>query len=487
VRLVEDRKFDTDQTLQAAAQTRTETREEIEQRLVEAEAERHANEEHTKQLTARAKDAIETQHVAERLIEEEAEFVLPVLVSALRRGASEDVGISEGRERWQHHCLELQVQSAVKDAAKAAGISNVHAMSTLTRAVLKEVSDADNVASAVRAELTAWHRLEEQLRVAAGKENLLVPRDCTALQVELLESRLGGSAIEGTIRDMLRRLHHKTLVDQANALLADKTRELLDSDARRSLLKLISAVLKQNAPADIPEEVDRAVEEWRTIEELLRDSAAELKTRNVEITEGWIRVGDLVARCHAQQVEADEVVATAVRLWEDRRQRMREATKTKQSIWDAGENVSDGVDPEPEPEPESVGRQNTEGDGDDETKLETLSECSEAEVAEYKAEVSHRAGLRAQFKQGTHAKTAGGAVGVVVEDVAAPAVAVELRLADGSTMSVEDRRGSLTHIRVDTLSECSEAEVAEYEAAPWVVEQARHAGLRAQFKQGTHA
>jgi hypothetical protein len=71
--------------------------------------------------------------------------------------------------------------------------------------------------------------------------------------------------------------------------------------------------------------------------------------------------------------------------------------------------------------------------------------------------------LCVQFKKATHAKTAEGVVGVVMED-ALPSGSImhtpcrfelKLILADGSLSP---------SIKVDTLSECSEAEVAHYEA-----------------------
>ena len=66
------------------------------------------------------------------------------------------------------------------------------------------------------------------------------------------------------------------------------------------------------------------------------------------------------------------------------------------------------------------------------------------------------AALRAQFKQGLHAKTAEGAVGMVVNDASAEgriANMAVLRLASGSETS---------WMKIDTLSECTEEEVSHY-------------------------
>jgi hypothetical protein len=98
--------------------------------------------------------------------------------------------------------------------------------------------------------------------------------------------------------------------------------------------------------------------------------------------------------------------------------------------------------------------------------------------------------LRSQFSQGAHAKTAEGVVSLVIMDArlhACPpqwsaegmhANEVKLQLADGSQSD---------WVKVETLSEATQAEVTEYNAAPWVLEQARKATLRAQFRRGTHA
>eukprot|EP01046_Picozoa_sp_COSAG06_P061955 COSAG06_NODE_13788_length_1219_cov_1.174107_1_plen_233_part_10 len=90
----------------------------------------------------------------------------------------------------------------------------------------------------------------------------------------------------------------------------------------------------------------------------------------------------------------------------------------------------------------------------------------EAECAEYEAESARWAVLRARFKQGAHVKTAEGAVGVVLRDAATQgwrANEVWVQPADGSAAE---------QVKVDTLAEASEIEVAEYEAAPWVVKKA---------------
>eukprot|EP01046_Picozoa_sp_COSAG06_P058968 COSAG06_NODE_12035_length_1432_cov_1.453113_1_plen_174_part_10 len=92
-------------------------------------------------------------------------------------------------------------------------------------------------------------------------------------------------------------------------------------------------------------------------------------------------------------------------------------------------------------------------------KVDTLSEPSEAETAEYKKEAGRWSALREKFKKGVCTKTAEGAVGAVKEDAAVEgsnASKVHLILADGSYANYAHK--------VDTLSEPSEAETAEYEA-----------------------
>eukprot|EP01044_Picomonas_judraskeda_P000688 COSAG03_NODE_32_length_18233_cov_11.266847_18_plen_1227_part_00 len=111
--------------------------------------------------------------------------------------------------------------------------------------------------------------------------------------------------------------------------------------------------------------------------------------------------------------------------------------------------------------------------------VDALTEPTEAEVGEYEAKLARMLGLRDQFKQGSYAKTAEGAVGVVMYDAPEAdetykkANKVQLRLADGSETS---------HINVDALTEPTEAEVGEYEA-----KLALMLGLRDQFKLGSYA
>jgi hypothetical protein len=100
-----------------------------------------------------------------------------------------------------------------------------------------------------------------------------------------------------------------------------------------------------------------------------------------------------------------------------------------------------------------------------------------AQAAAKEEEAARWAALRAQFKQGTHAKTVEGAVGAVVEDAAAEgkwANIVQLRLADASWTQ---------RAKVDTLTECSEAEVAEYEAEAEAEAAADAAALEAAAQQ----
>ena len=79
----------------------------------------------------------------------------------------------------------------------------------------------------------------------------------------------------------------------------------------------------------------------------------------------------------------------------------------------------------------------------------------EAEAAELAKTVAHAEALRAQFKQGTHAKTAEGQVGVLTMDPDSDDE-VKLRLADGT------RTG---YVKVGTLSEPSAEELAVHDAA----------------------
>ena len=93
-----------------------------------------------------------------------------------------------------------------------------------------------------------------------------------------------------------------------------------------------------------------------------------------------------------------------------------------------------------------------EGRSTKDIKVDVLAECSEAEVAAYEAELARWASLRAQFKQGVHAKTAEGLVGAVIQGAAAGghhANEVQLRLADcspadlGVRLAQPDRPASL--------------------------------------------
>ena len=99
-------------------------------------------------------------------------------------------------------------------------------------------------------------------------------------------------------------------------------------------------------------------------------------------------------------------------------------------------------------------------------------------LAVYRARwVELRSQLRSQFSQGAHAKTAEGVVSLVMMDASAEGMhanEVKLQLADGSQTD---------WVKVETLSKATQAEVAEYNAAPWVVMLA----LRTQFRRGTHA
>eukprot|EP01046_Picozoa_sp_COSAG06_P027151 COSAG06_NODE_2378_length_6982_cov_36.074531_8_plen_228_part_00 len=130
-----------------------------------------------------------------------------------------------------------------------------------------------------------------------------------------------------------------------------------------------------------------------------------------------------------------------------------------------------------------------DGSQSDWVKVETLSEATQAEVTEYNAapwvlEQARKATLRAQFRRGTHAKTADGAVGVVMDEAPAEgpdANTVHLQLAADGSQTGRLALGTLT------VATEAEYEAAEYNAAPWVLEQARKATLRAQFRRGTHA
>eukprot|EP01043_Picozoa_sp_COSAG02_P017314 COSAG02_NODE_783_length_17238_cov_173.774199_2_plen_1914_part_00 len=114
------------------------------------------------------------------------------------------------------------------------------------------------------------------------------------------------------------------------------------------------------------------------------------------------------------------------------------------------------------------------------TAIDTLLECTEADVAVYTAQLARWAKLRNHFNQFRHAQTFSGEVGVVIEDAPADgtrANQVQLRLADGlATM----------YAKIDALVECSEADVVEFNAAPWVTKNARYHELRAKFKVGTY-
>eukprot|EP01045_Picozoa_sp_COSAG04_P007421 COSAG04_NODE_388_length_15249_cov_7.616502_4_plen_3423_part_00 len=95
-------------------------------------------------------------------------------------------------------------------------------------------------------------------------------------------------------------------------------------------------------------------------------------------------------------------------------------------------------------------------------QVDTLAEASAEEVAEYEAEVARWAGLRERFKKSTHAKTAEGLLGEVIEDATHH---VQLRLADGSMTN---------WIKIDQLDLATE----HHEEAT------RRAALREQFNKG---
>ena len=115
-------------------------------------------------------------------------------------------------------------------------------------------------------------------------------------------------------------------------------------------------------------------------------------------------------------------------------------------------------------------------------RVDTLTQYSKVEAAEYEAlklvEMPRAAALRAHFKQGRHAKTAEGTTGVVLMDTGFFGGGhytnkTQLRLADGTRTNP---------IKVDTLTECSEAEHKAVE----LVEMHRFEALHAQFTRGTH-
>lgn len=112
--------------------------------------------------------------------------------------------------------------------------------------------------------------------------------------------------------------------------------------------------------------------------------------------------------------------------------------------------------------------------------LDTLSVCTDAELAEYEAARDRWAWarLRSQFKRDVLAKTEEGTIGVIIADAAAEGPReneVQLRLADGSDSTV--------WAKVDTLLQLSEAEAAERGE---LIERARLATMREKFRRGTH-
>ena len=83
-------------------------------------------------------------------------------------------------------------------------------------------------------------------------------------------------------------------------------------------------------------------------------------------------------------------------------------------------------------------------------KVDALTETSEAEIAEYEAEIA----LREQFKEGAYAKTVEGKVVWVMKDASSDGK-VKVRLVHGQDI----------YIDLDALTEASESEIAEYDAA----------------------
>eukprot|EP01043_Picozoa_sp_COSAG02_P037604 COSAG02_NODE_2835_length_7924_cov_8.681534_4_plen_1683_part_00 len=114
------------------------------------------------------------------------------------------------------------------------------------------------------------------------------------------------------------------------------------------------------------------------------------------------------------------------------------------------------------------------------TKADKLTLCSQADIAEYAAEVDRWAELRAQFKASTHAKTARGDLGVVLSEAAAEGDHVNevcLGLSDEATK---------VWVKVDKLSEATATEF-QTAIADYKVEVAQCTATRAQFRRGVFA
>jgi hypothetical protein len=263
--------------------------------------------------------------------EEKLLFLQPMLATALGRGIQGPEALADALKSWERDQQLRQMPTFVSRAAHNVGIVESASVVSLQNMAIAKMQRGGALEASVQAVVDEWQQVSNELGKTAEQQRLRIS-DTTA------EYLVG--VVIGKRKPVL-----DALVVHALSENAKQHQLSLDVSAKQLLEKTVHKALERGSL--IPVAVKAALDEWMRIDVAL---IAEVGRRRIDTggPDGRIDVSDVVLACQIRSALPDQtveqVVSKVVDKWQIRVDAMaairRQRNLVVQSIWDASTNVT---------------------------------------------------------------------------------------------------------------------------------------------------